>query len=163
MRGFLVYFLALVVLVSLSEGLECYTCVSNMNDLTCVNNPSDVVNGSPITNCKQGDNMCCTILRQEYLEEKGKVISFSRSCQKDCPKNGFHKLPDSTFMIYQTYCDTPKCNKGPGNKPLNDGGGGGDDDGHVIHNIPGNSCPASATINSGLLLTAAAHAIFPRN
>lgn len=52
-------------------GLICYTCVSTVNDLTCLNDPDKVVNGSPLTDCKKGELGCCTITRQEYLEEPG--------------------------------------------------------------------------------------------
>ncbi|XP_069958123.1 uncharacterized protein [Cherax quadricarinatus] len=160
--------LLLMILVSLAalpppaQGLQCYTCVTSGNDMTCLSDPEHVVNGSPITDCKQGENICCTITRQEYLETPGVAQSFGRGCQENCMEDGFSENPDSTQVIYLTYCKTPKCNKGDGNVPLDDGGGGDDSNkDNVIKNIPGNV--ASLTTPLPLLMAAAALALAPGN
>ncbi|XP_045583751.1 uncharacterized protein [Procambarus clarkii] len=159
--------LLLVLLVLLAHGhliqgsVQCYTCTSDANNLYCVNEPDNVANGSPITDCHTGEDICCTITRQEYLESPGQIVSFSRSCQPNCPKDGFTPVKDLTQVNYKTYCRTPKCNIGPGNKPLSGGGGGGDD-GNSIHNIPGTGGTSSTTTSLTLLIAATALALLPR-
>ncbi|XP_071546987.1 uncharacterized protein [Panulirus ornatus] len=136
-------------------GLMCYTCISTVNELTCLNDPDNVLNGSPTTDCQKGEHGCCTILRQEYLEEPGKIVSFSRMCQENCPRDGFSELPDSTSKFYQTYCSTPKCNIGPGNKSLSSIGQDGNGNGNIM-NIPGEG---AASISSSVVLLVSAVAI----
>ncbi|XP_047481237.1 uncharacterized protein LOC125033617 [Penaeus chinensis] len=138
-------------------NIQCYTCVSTVNELTCVNDPDNVLNGSPVTDCDKGDRGCCTIFRQEYVEEPGKVISFSRGCQENCPsKMSTTETVDASYRIYQTYCNTPKCNVGPGDKPLTGGGGGDDGGNNVIGPIPGKDGAATNAVSLGLLFAALA-------
>ncbi|KAG7163973.1 uncharacterized protein LOC121872286 [Homarus americanus] len=111
MRAVLVTF-GLAVLVSMAQGLSCYTCFSTNDDLECLNDPKDV------TECQISESSCCSIYRQEFAEDQGQIISFTRGCQEECPKDGFFDYSDSTFKIYVTYCSSENCNTGPGNKPL---------------------------------------------
>ncbi|XP_042885985.1 uncharacterized protein LOC122262110 [Penaeus japonicus] len=157
LRRLLLLLTALAAFLHHSEGsIQCYTCVSTVNELTCVNDPDNVLNGSPVTDCDKGDRGCCTIFRQEYVEEPGKVISFSRGCQENCPsKMSTTETVDASYRIYQTYCNTPKCNVGPGDKPLTGIGGGGNGGDNIIGPIPGKDGTATANAASlGLLLSA---------
>ncbi|XP_068228259.1 uncharacterized protein [Palaemon carinicauda] len=141
-----------------TKSIRCYTCVSTNNDLTCLNNPDDVAVGSPITDCMFAD--CCTIFRQEYIEQPG-IVSFSRSCQPNCPKNGLYETEDSSFVTYQTYCTDPVCNIGSGDTKIDDKGDG-DGGGGVIDGIIGEDGTVvnTASLSLTLLLPALIQILF---
>lgn len=90
-----------------------------MNELTCVNDPDNVLNGSPVTDCDKGDRGCCTIFRQEYVEEPGKLhvvcvglhpflISAiydtgNPKCYKTAVKVQFHQINASSGIVLFIY------------------------------------------------------------
>ncbi|CAG7785679.1 unnamed protein product [Allacma fusca] len=58
-------------------GYRCYTCVSQENDMVCLNNPNQVIVGSPSTPCDQEDGSgfgWCTIRRVEYTDMPERAI-----------------------------------------------------------------------------------------
>lgn len=59
-----------------------------------------------------------SFLTRWFLFSPAKLHSFVRMCIDDCPKDGFEKYPDPTFITYETVCSTPECNIGPGDEPL---------------------------------------------
>ena len=47
-------------------GLECFSCVNVNENNQCIDDPRNELN--PIVDCDKGEDTCCTITRQEYLE-----------------------------------------------------------------------------------------------
>ncbi|XP_068227450.1 uncharacterized protein [Palaemon carinicauda] len=140
---------AALYLPHVAANIMCYTCVSTLDDRTCIDDPQKVALSSPITNCSME---CCTVTRQEYIED-GSIASFSRSCQNNCEKDGVYKYPDPTFLTYFTYCRSPLCNEGDGTE--NPDGGQGDKS-REIWGIKGKSSCAfvSPSISTLLLIMA---------
>ncbi|XP_064106725.1 uncharacterized protein LOC135215699 [Macrobrachium nipponense] len=123
-----------------AADIMCYACGGTGEESTCLNNPDRVVK------CPYE---CCTITRIEFIED-GTLSSFGRGCQNNCKKDGVYKTPDSTFLTYQTYCRSPKCNDGDGTE---DPDGGKGDGSNEIHGIKGKSgCLAVSASFSTLLL-----------
>lgn len=134
------------------NSLSCYTCVSMPNDLTCLNDPESVTSSVPITDCDMEGEVCCTITRINFLEDETKLQSFSRGCTDKCPKKSFEEVKDATYVTYSTVCKTPKCNVGPGDKPLTGKGGSQDAKSNEIWGIQGLPSSADALSASLLLL-----------
>lgn len=108
--------------------LQCYTCTLTEGDDTCLEDP-DNAGVSSVTDCELGAEMCCIIHRIDDNENLGTPLSFSRSCIKSCDPDLIGEMvetPDFSHTTYQTYCNEPKCNSGPGNEPLGQGNGGGE-------------------------------------
>ncbi|CAL4063685.1 unnamed protein product [Meganyctiphanes norvegica] len=129
--------LLIATAVPVTQGLKCYTCgYTAGGDSTCITSPATVTASVAITDCHQGENVCCTITKQDYKETE-EMVSFSRGCQPNCEDmNDFKETEDWDHIVYQTFCGTPLCNTGLGEKPLKPGGGGDGDDGIII-GIPG--------------------------
>ncbi|CAL4101001.1 unnamed protein product, partial [Meganyctiphanes norvegica] len=124
-------------------GLECYTCVYMPGgSTTCLTRPQDITDYDSTVDCKNGDNICCTISRVEDMDKK--VLSFNRGCKMDCnPMAEFVETPGDEQTSYRTHCDTPLCNVGPGDEDLSkiDDGDEGD---NIINNIPGRTGAAAS-------------------
>ncbi|XP_050307533.1 uncharacterized protein LOC126744215 [Anthonomus grandis grandis] len=118
---FKILFLTLfnILLMKQSSALTCYTCSVSENDAdtTCADNVTSMPSDSgSITDC---DKKFCTIVRVEYLDPKGKLQSFGRSCMDVVPVDGVYE--DSTYRTYQWSCKTDLCNSGNGKTSINDG------------------------------------------
>ncbi|XP_018016999.1 uncharacterized protein LOC108673652 [Hyalella azteca] len=111
-----------------SEVLPCYTCTYNAGgDDSCYKDPDN--SGSvPITDCKLGTGQCCIISRSDAPQELGTPLSLYRGCIEDCDPKKIGKMETtSTYSVttYETFCDDPRCNNGPGNVEPGSGGDGG--------------------------------------
>jgi hypothetical protein len=98
-------------------GYRCYTCVSQENDLTCLNNPNQVIVGSPWTECDQEDGSgfgWCTIRRVEYTDMPGTIASFVRGCEKKEPPIQDDIRIDNQFTVFYRTCRSHLCNTGDG-------------------------------------------------
>ncbi|CAG4980041.1 unnamed protein product [Colias eurytheme] len=109
MKETLVILVLLNILFQQTNGqLLCYVCgfSSVDSDRSCLT----ITNDTQTVNCSY---KYCTIMRQEFLDPRGVVASFTRSCLQS-PDFLNHEITDSTFRTFYRACTSDLCNIGDG-------------------------------------------------
>ncbi|XP_021945359.1 uncharacterized protein LOC110843661 [Folsomia candida] len=146
------YFIAIVTVLfsaqivsSQVQGWDCYKCSSTTDEL-CLTNPEAISSGDvTVSNCTG----YCTILRTEFTDIPGKVISLVRDCEK-VPLVINEIRTDAHYTKYYRSCTTGKCNSGDG--IIRGGGGNGNVPSEIIQ-VPERSTGSKfQTFNLPLLI-----------
>ncbi|KAG5882252.1 hypothetical protein JTB14_014949 [Gonioctena quinquepunctata] len=131
-----------IFLVGKTTGLQCYTCsaTEDDSDTHCVDNPGS--QEGDITDC---DKKYCILVRQDYVDPRGKFASITRNCV-DKPTFIDQVVEDSTHRAYYRSCRKDLCNSGSGRTSDTDSAKGSFGDKSTIY------CPGIGG-NGGFLIS----------